>query len=95
MNFEVENQILVQENSRIHKENCYLQHFNSDLTSKLNEFRCKVENLLVELNEIPQGFRLNDAFKIKGIKKKDKYFVSSTTSEFFLFIKRFKKYTII
>ena len=70
MNFEVENQILVQENSRIHKENCYLQHFNSDLTSKLDEFRCKVENLLVELNEIPQGFRLNDAFKIKGRYKK-------------------------
>ena len=62
--------ILVKENSRILKENCYLKRLNSDLTSKLNEFRCKVENLLMELNEIPQGFRLNDAFKIKGRYKK-------------------------
>ena len=69
MNTELEYNILVQTNSRMHKENCELKHLTSNLTSKLKDFRSKVEQILHELNEIPQSFGLKNAFKITGKKE--------------------------
>jgi len=59
-------QVVMKENRRIYRENCALKNVNSDLTSKLKEVKSKVENILRELNEIPQVCGLRDALEIKG-----------------------------
>lgn len=66
MSIKLENNILVRENSRMYKENCDLKHLNHSLTSKFTEIRSKVENLLIELDQIPRGRSLKDIFRAKG-----------------------------
>ena len=60
--------MLLRENARIYSENCNLKHLNSKLASKLTKFKCKVENLLLELKETPQshGHQDNLVVELEG-----------------------------
>ena len=62
----LKNLVFMKENIRLHQENSNLKHLNSNLSFKLKQIRCKVENILMEISDIPQGLGLRDRLEIKG-----------------------------